>query len=491
VNVRDLVVIAAALTMAPVVGARGAAWQAAPGASEVAVDVPGGRIEGTLLLPAKAAAGKVPIVLIVAGSGPTDRDGNSAGLPGQNNSYRLLAEALAADGIATLRYDKRGIGKSKVATLKETDLRFETYVQDAASWVSFLRNDARFGTITVAGHSEGSLIGMLAARAARADAFVSIAGVARGAADLLRDQLRPKLTAAPELLTASEDILTALQAGNTVEAPAAALAALFRPSVQPYLISWFKYVPSVELTRLTIPVLIIQGTTDIQVPVSEAKALQAAKPEARLFIVGGMNHVLKSVSDPAKQVASYSDPALPIDPDVPQTIGEFVRALEAPGQVQPRRPATQRASLRDTVLGDVDGAHFAIEHGRPSKRGRVIWGNLVSFSRWWMPGADEATTLTTSAPIAFGELVVPAGEYTLYTAPGEKEFALIINRETGQYHTTYNASLDLGRIPMTMNKTAEPVEKLTFAIEPRPGGGGVIKLSWDDREYVAAFAVRR
>ena len=100
-------------------------------------------------------------------------------LPGQNNSYRLLAEALAADGIASLRYDKRGIGESKVAGLNETDLRFETYVQDAASWVSFLRNDARFGTITVAGHSEGSLIGMLAARAARADAFVSIAGVAQ------------------------------------------------------------------------------------------------------------------------------------------------------------------------------------------------------------------------------------------------------------------------------------------------------------------------
>jgi len=483
--------MAAALAAAPpMVGARSAAWQATPAASEVALDVPGGRIEGTLLLPAKAAAGKVPVVLIVAGSGPTDRDGNSAGLPGQNNCYRLLAEALAADGIATVRYDKRGVARSKVASLKETDLRFETYVQDAASWVSFLRNDARFGTITVGGHSEGSLIGMLAARAARADAFVSIAGVAHGAADLLRDQLRPKLTAAPELLAASEEILTALQAGKTAEAPPA-LAALFRPSVQPYLISWFKYVPSVELARLTIPILIIQGTTDIQVTVAEAKALQAAKPEARLFIAGGMNHVLKSVSDPAKQLASYSDPALPIDPDVPQTIGECVRALEAPGRTQPRRPTTQRASLRDTVLGDVDGAHFAIEYGRPSKRGRVIWGNLVSFSRWWMPGADEATTLTTSAPIAFGELVVPAGEYTLYTAPGEKEFALIINRETGQYHTVYNAQLDLGRIPMAMNKTAETVEKVTFAIEPRPGGGGVIKLSWDDREYVAAFAVRR
>jgi uncharacterized protein len=484
VVISSLLVAALPYVSAPVV-----ARQAAPAASEVALEVAGGRVEGTLLMPA-SPPGKVPVVLIISGSGPTDRDGNSPALSGQNNSHRLLAEALAKHGIASVRYDKRGVAKSRIANLKEGDLRFETFVQDAASWVSFLRNDVRFGTITVAGHSEGSLIGMLAARAARADGFVSIAGIATGAADLLREQLRQKLTASPELLKASEEILVALQAGKTAEAPPA-LAALFRPSVQPYLISWFKYVASAEIARLTIPVLIIQGTTDIQVPVSEAKALQAAKPDARLLIAAGMNHVLKQVSDPDKQLASYSDPTLPIDPDVPQTIGEFVRALEAPGRTQPRRPTTQRASLRDTVLGEVDGAHFAIEYGRPSKRGRVIWGNLVSYSRWWMPGADEATTFTTSAPIAFGTLNVPAGEYTIYTMPGDSAFALIINGETGQYHTTYNADRDLGRAPMTMTKVAEPVEKLTFAIEARPGGGGVLKLTWDDREYAAAFTVRR
>ena len=188
------------------VSAGSVARQAPPA---VSLAVPGGTVEGTLLMPG-AASGKVPVVLIIAGSGPTDRDGNSALLPGQSNSYRMLAEALAAQGIASLRYDKRGIGASKVANLSERDLRFETFVQDAASWVSFLRNDARFGTITVLGHSMGSLIGMLAARAARADAFVSVAGVAKSAPDVLRDQLRAQLGSAPDLLAAGERVLASL-----------------------------------------------------------------------------------------------------------------------------------------------------------------------------------------------------------------------------------------------------------------------------------------
>jgi pimeloyl-ACP methyl ester carboxylesterase len=100
-------------------------------------------------------------------------------LPGNNNAYKLLAEALAAQGIASVRYDTRGIGDSITSGMKEADLRFEMYVDDAAAWIAKLRSDPRFGTITVIGHSEGSLIGMLAASQAKADAFVSIAGIAR------------------------------------------------------------------------------------------------------------------------------------------------------------------------------------------------------------------------------------------------------------------------------------------------------------------------
>jgi len=293
-----------------------------------AVDLgrPTGLLSGTLLLPANVTE-KVPVALIIAGSGPTDRDGNSRALPGKNNAYRMLAEALASQGVASLRYDKQGIGLSS-STMPETDVRFETFVDDAAAWVEKLRLDARFSSVTVIGHSEGSLVGILTAAKTQPDGFVSIAGVARRASDVLRDQFRPQFPA--DLMTASEAILSALEAGKPPDTPVPpALSPIFRPSVQPYLMSWFKYVPSEEFAKLTMPTLIIQGTTDIQVNVDEARGLKTAKPDSELVLVSGMNHVLKMVGDNRpNQMASYSDPTLPIAPEVPRAIAAFVQKLK-------------------------------------------------------------------------------------------------------------------------------------------------------------------
>jgi hypothetical protein len=295
-----------------------------------------GTIRGALVVP--AASDKVPIVLIIAGSGPTDRNGNSMLLPGKNNSYKMLAESLAAAGIASLRYDKRGLGASaKAGGGGESSLRFDMYVDDAAAWVMQLRADKRFSRVIVAGHSEGSLIGMLAARKAQADGFVSIAGVAHRASDVLRDQLRPQIGALPALWDGSETVLASLERGVVLDAlpPAIqavpAIAQLYRPSVQPYLISWFKFVPSAEIAALPVPVLILQGTTDIQVSIDEAKALAAARPDAELIVVEGMNHVMKHApADRTQNVATYSNPDLPIVADAPSAIVAFVRRAGRP-----------------------------------------------------------------------------------------------------------------------------------------------------------------
>lgn len=276
-----------------------------------------GAIEGTLLVPESKTP--VPVVLIIAGSGPTDRDGNSAMLLGANNSLKMLAEGLLANGIASLRYDKRGIGKSAAAGPKESDLRFDTYVDDAARWVKQLRGDPRFSRVIIAGHSEGSLIGMIAAQRGDVERFVSIAGAGHRAGDIIRTQLEGRISA--ELMDKSREAITSLEAGKMVADPPAALAALFRPSVQPYLISWLRYDPAEEIAKLKIATLVIQGTTDIQVSVGDAKRLSKSP-----VIIDGMNHVLKQVgSDPAAQRSSYSDSTLPIHPALVRAIVDFVR----------------------------------------------------------------------------------------------------------------------------------------------------------------------
>jgi pimeloyl-ACP methyl ester carboxylesterase len=298
------------------------AMAAPAGEQAMTLETANGAVHGSLRLP--AGEGKAPAVLIVAGSGPTDRDGNSAMLPGRNDSLKMLADALAQAGIASLRYDKRGIGASKAAMPDEAQLRFDTYVEDAAAWIAKLQVDPRFTSVAVIGHSEGALIGMLAAERAGAAAYVSLAGVAESPGAVLRKQLAGKLP--PPLAADNERILASLEQGKPVAELPPALMALYRPSVQPYMLSWMKYVPAARIAALHMPVLIVQGTTDIQVGVEQAQALKAARPDAQLALIPGMNHVLKAVAaDAPNPVASYGDPALPLHPQLAPVIVGFLR----------------------------------------------------------------------------------------------------------------------------------------------------------------------
>lgn len=295
---------------------------AAGSEQEATLAVHGGVLHGTLSLP--DGQGKVPVVLLHAGSGPTDRNGNSAMLPGQNNALRMLAEALARNGIATLRYDKRGIGASASAGRREADLRLDDYIDDATAWLRQLRADPRFTNVLMAGHSEGALIAMVACQKAQLDGCVLIAGAGNALDDILRVQLKPRLP--PELYAQNERILLALKRGEQVSDVPPALLALYRPSVQPYLISSMQVDPRAVVGTLRMPLLILQGATDLQVSVADAQALSAAAPAARLVIVPGMNHVLKMVSgDLAQQMPSYGDPALPLAPALVDAVTAFVQ----------------------------------------------------------------------------------------------------------------------------------------------------------------------
>lgn len=289
-------------------------------AEDVLVETELGPLAGTYLLP---DAGKPKAVaLIIAGSGPTDRNGNSKAIPGSNNSLKMLAEALAENGIGSLRYDKRLIAESASTSLSEADLRFDTYIDDAKALLAFLRSRTDV-PLLVTGHSEGAQIGTLAAADQDVCGVIAIAGPGIPAGQIILEQVRPRLPA--ELLAKTEHIVAELEAGRTVADTPPELAALFRDSVQPYLVSWFAYDPAEAVAALDIPVLLVHGTTDIQIPASHGERLAAAGDSAELVVIDGMNHLLKMVEpDPQAQMRSYGDPSLPLAPELVTITNAFI-----------------------------------------------------------------------------------------------------------------------------------------------------------------------
>ena len=292
--------------------------------SELALKTSTGYISGTLTFPKNAQ--NSPIVLIIAGSGPTDRDCNSAtGI--QTNAYKMLSEGFAKANISTVRFDKRGIGKSKPAMTSESDLRFETYIKDVVDWISLLKSDKRFSKVIVLGHSEGSLIGMIAAAQTKTGGFISIAGAGRSADKILQEQLKSQLP--PQTMMESNKILERMKIGQTVATTDPTLASLYRPTVQQYMISWIKFDPSQEIKKLKVPVLIIQGTTDLQVTMNDAKLLSAAKPNAKLEIIENMNHILKDAdANVQTNLATYSNPALALKSGLIEKLVDFVKTIK-------------------------------------------------------------------------------------------------------------------------------------------------------------------
>lgn len=278
-------------------------------------------VHGTVELPASAAPG--PVVLLIAGSGNTDRNGNGPGVV--NDSLKQLAVALAAQGIASVRYDKRGVAASAAAaTGGEAALTFTQYADDAAGWITQLKHDARFNRVIVVGHSEGALIGLLAVNQVGADGYVSLEGAGERASNVLRRQLADRLP--PQLLAENERILVALEQGKLPGAVPPALAGLYRPSVQPYLISYFKYDPAAELGKLKVHALIIQGSSDIQVTVADARKLERGRPGTPVVVIDGMNHMLKLAQGNLQaQMPSYTTPDLPVAPKLVDTLADFVQ----------------------------------------------------------------------------------------------------------------------------------------------------------------------
>ena len=217
------------------------------GKEDVAITSDGIKLHGTAQYPDNKK--KIAILLLIAGSGPIDREGNVPGLT--NNSLKYLSNELTEKGIATLRYYKRGIGESSYCGFSNTSVRLDDYVDDAAKWIKFLKSRKKFTKVIVAGHSEGSLIGMLAAQQAGADGFISLNGPGRPADELIIEQVSKPQT--------PPNVVGQVKTGEKVEDIPPYLMNLVQPDIQPYLVSWFKHNPANEIAKLKIPVLIIQG----------------------------------------------------------------------------------------------------------------------------------------------------------------------------------------------------------------------------------------
>lgn len=274
-------------------------------------------IDGTLLSPKTIE--KPSLAILIAGSGPTNRNGNQNFL--KNNSLKKLAEELSNNNIATFRYDKRIVKQIRQGKV-DKDIMFDDFVSDAAAVIDYFKEKELFSKIYVIGHSQGSLVGMLAAKD-RADGFISIAGAGNNIGDVLIEQVTMM---APKLGEETKRIVAELKDGNTTTDYPEALASLFSTDLQPFMINWMKYNPTDVIKELKMPILIINGNKDLQVSENEAKLLKEANENATLFIIENMNHVLFEIKgDDLENSKSYNESFRPISKKLITNIIEFIR----------------------------------------------------------------------------------------------------------------------------------------------------------------------
>ncbi|MDG1793377.1 MAG: alpha/beta hydrolase [Flavobacteriaceae bacterium] len=272
-------------------------------------------VDGTLLTP--DGIEQPPLVIFIAGSGPTDRNGNQALM--KNNMLKKLAESLSERGIATFRYDKRVVKQLRTRNL-DKNIRFDDFVTDAKSVINHFKST--YSNLIVAGHSQGSLVGLLTLDAG-ANGFISLAGAANSIDQIILEQISKS---APFFTADTKRVLDLLKSGQTTTDFPPALSSIFNLDLQPFMSNWMQYNPKDLIKKLEIPVLIINGTKDLQVAITEAQQLKEAKEEAQLEIIENMNHLLFEINgDDLVNSKSYNDNSYVVMPQVIEIITAFIK----------------------------------------------------------------------------------------------------------------------------------------------------------------------
>lgn len=272
-------------------------------------------VDGTLLTP--DGIEQPPLVIFIAGSGPTDRNGNQALV--KNNMLKKLAESLSERGIATFRYDKRVVKQLRTRNL-DKNIRFDDFVTDAKSVINHFKST--YSNLIVAGHSQGSLVGLLTLDAG-ANGFISLAGAANSIDQIILEQISKS---APFFTADTKRVLDLLKSGQTTTDFPPALSSIFNLDLQPFMSNWMQYNPKDLIKELEIPVLILNGTKDLQVAATEAQQLKEAKEEAQLEIIENMNHLLFEINgDDLVNSKSYNDNSYVVMPQVIEIITAFIK----------------------------------------------------------------------------------------------------------------------------------------------------------------------
>jgi len=282
-------------------------------------------LQGTLTIP-RALTKPVPVVVIIAGSGPTDRNGNSM-MGIRPNSYAQLAWRLAERGIASLRYDKRGMPGTQ-GTFDITNMTLDDFAGDARVAAESMSRDRRFSRVVFLGHSEGASLALIAgAGGAPVAGIVHVSGLGRRTGEVLREQLSRQFDSAVLVRydTAMKHYLSGEQPADVPQG----LEMLFVPVNRTYMRSMMAFEPQAAIRAVRQPVLIVQGATDLQATVADAERLHAARPNAQLVVVPLANHVLKQTADTtiAGQLPTYQSPTIPIMPEVVKPIADWVLNL--------------------------------------------------------------------------------------------------------------------------------------------------------------------
>ena len=273
-------------------------------------------IDGSLVVP---NSGSDQLAIIIAGSGPTDRDGNQNFL--KSNNLKKLAIALADNNIASFRYDKRIVKQIKTNTT-DPNIRFDDFVTDALDVVKYFKSKNEFKKIYIIGHSQGSLIGMLAAKT-DVDGMISLAGAGQSIDNVIIEQVEKT---APMFTADTKRVFDILRSGKTTTNYPPALASVFDISIQEFMMSWMKYDPAQVINELNIPILLINGTKDLQVEPAEAELLHAANKNSELKLIDKMNHVLFIIEGDAQENAkSYNNPSLKISEELIKSIVDFIK----------------------------------------------------------------------------------------------------------------------------------------------------------------------